>query len=99
MDASRWVYNLTVEILKDGTPASWKKVAKTVMPDLARQHPEWKKVPYELKRTSVREACKSMSNVKKFNEILGEAKRRGERVDEEFAELNFRSRKNPRQSC
>ena len=98
-DASRWVYNLTVEILKDGVPASWKTVAKRVMPELARQHPEWEKVPYELKRTSVREACKAMSNVKEFNQILGDAKRRGERIDEEFAELAFRSRKNPKQSC
>ena len=40
LDASRWVYNLTVEILKEDVPANWKKVAKTVMPQLARQHPE-----------------------------------------------------------
>ena len=69
------------------------------MPQLARQHPEWDPVPYEVKRTAVRDACRAMSNIKKFNEILGEAKRTGQRVDEDFAELHFRSRKNPKQSC
>ena len=40
-----------------------------------------------------------MSNVKKFNQRLAEDHRAGLRLDEEFAELNFRSRKNPKQSC
>ena len=30
---------------------------------------------------------------------LARAKAKGERLDEDFAELHFRSRKNPRQSC
>ena len=99
MDASRWTYNLTVEILQGGVPANWKRVAKKVMAELAHQHPEWEPVPYQVKRTSVRDACRAMSNLKKFNQILGEAKAKGERLEEDFAELHFRSRKNPRQSC
>ena len=99
MDASRWTYNLTVEILQGGVPANWKRVAKRVIAELERQHPEWEPVPYQVKRTSVRDACRAMSNLKKFNKILAEAKAKGERLEEDFAELHFRSRKNPRQSC
>ncbi len=69
------------------------------MAELKLLHPEWEPVPYQVKRTSVRDACRAMSNVKKFNNRLAEDKARGERLDEEFAELHFRSRKNPKQSC
>ena len=62
-------------------------------------HPEWESVPYQVKRTSVRDACRAMSNVKKFNQQLAEDQRSRTRLDEEFATLSFRSRKNPRQSC
>ncbi len=31
LDASRWTYNLTVEILRSGVPANWQSIAKTVM--------------------------------------------------------------------
>ena len=99
LDASRWVYNLTVEILQHGVPAAWKYVANMVVPELKVLHPEWKAVPYQVKRTAVRDACRAMSNVKIFNMKLAEDKARGERLDEEFAELHFRSRKNPKQSC
>ena len=47
----------------------------------------------------MRDACRAMSNVKRFNCQLAADRARGERPDEEFAELRFRSRKNPRQSC
>ena len=99
MDASRWTYNLTVEILKGGAPAAWKTVAARVMAELERSHPEWEPVPYQVKRTSVRDACRAMSNLKKANKSLADARARGERLDEDFSELHFRSRKNPRQSC
>ena len=99
MDASRWTYNLTVEILKGGAPAAWKTVAARVMAELERSHPEWEPVPYQVKRTSVRDACRAMSNVKKGNKNLADARAKGERLDEDFSELHFRSRKNPRQSC
>ena len=61
--------------------------------------PEWESVPYQVKRTAVRDACRAMSNVKVFNRQLAADRAKGERRDEEFAELSYRSRKNPRQSC
>ena len=39
MDASRWTYNLTVEILKGGAPAAWKTVAARVMAEVERKPP------------------------------------------------------------
>ena len=99
LDASRWSYNLTAEILQSGISAIWKHIASMVMPEIELLHPEWAKVPYQVKGTSVRDACRAMSNVKKFNQQLAEDHRGGKRLDEEFAELSFRSRKNPRQSC
>ena len=71
LDASRWVYNLTVEILQHGVPAAWKYVANMVVPELKLLHPEWKAVPYQVKRTAVRDACRAMSNVKIFNMTTG----------------------------
>ena len=70
-----------------------------VMAELKLLHPEWADVPYQVKRTAVRDACRGMSNVKRFNQQLAEDHRAGLRQDEELAELHFRSRKNPRQSC
>ena len=99
LDASRWTYNLTVEVLQSGIPAAWQHIASMVMAELKLLHPEWTDVPYQVKRTAVRDACRAMSNVKKFNQQLAEDRRAGKRLDEEFSELRFRSRKNPRQSC
>ena len=99
LDASRWTYNLTVEVLRSGIPAAWRHIAGMVMAELKLLHPEWSDVPYQVKRTSVRDACRAMSNVKRFNQQLAEGHRAGLRQDDEFAELGFRSRKNPRQSC
>ena len=99
LDASRWTYNLSVELLRAGAPAAWRTVAKTVMSELDSQRPEGRSVPYQIKRTSVRDACRAMQNVKAFNAQLAQDKAAGCRLDEDFAELGFRSRKNPRQSC
>ena len=99
LEASRWTYNLTVEILRSGIPAAWRHIAGMVMPELNLLHPEWDDVPYQVKRTSVRDACRAMSNVKRHNRELAADRSKGERLGEEFAELHFRSRKNPRQSC
>ena len=99
MDASRWSYNLTVEILKSGLPAVWQHIAAMVMSELKELHPEWEAVPYQVKRTAVRDACRAMSNVKWFNRQLAADRAKIQRLDEDFAELRFRSRKNPRQSC
>ena len=99
MDASRWTYNLTVEVLQSGLPAAWRHIAGMVMAELKVLKPEWESVPYQVKRTAVRDACRAMSNVKRFNCQLAADRARGERLDEEFAELRFRSRKTHRQSC
>ena len=96
---SRWTYNLTVEILQSGIPAAWRHIAGMVMAELQVLKPEWESVPYQVKRTAVRDACRAMGNVKTFNRQLAADRAKGERRDEEFAELNYRSRKNPRQSC
>ena len=99
LDVSRWTYNLTVEILKSGMPPDWVVVARMVMAELALLHPEWETVPYQVKRTSVREACRAQSNAMKRNQLLAADQRRGQRMDEELSEVGFRSRRNPRQSC
>ena len=99
LDASRWTYNLMVEVLQSGIPAAWQHLAGMVMAELKLLHPEWSDVPYQVKRTAVRDACRAMSNVKQRNRQLAADRAMGQREDEEFAELHFRSRKNPRQSC
>ena len=99
LTASRWTYNLTVEILQSGIPAVWKHIASMVMPEVKALHPEWDSVPYQVKRTAVRDACRAMSNVKTFNLELKDSQTQGNRADEEFAQLGYRSRQNPRQSC
>ena len=70
-----------------------------VMAELKLQHPKWEAGPYQVKRTAVWDACRAMSSVKRFNQQLASDRANGQRLDEEFAELRFRSRKNPRQSC
>ena len=99
LDASRWAYNLTAEILQYGIPAVWQHIASMVMSELVLLQPQWAGVPYQVKRTAVRDACRAMSNIKQFNQRLAEDHRAGRRLDEEFADLGFRSRKNPKQSC
>ena len=99
LTASRWTYNLTAEILQSGIPAVWKHIASMVMPEVKALHPEWDSVPYQVKRTAVRDACRAMSNVKTFNLELKFHQAQGNRADEEFAQLGYRSRQNPKQSC
>ena len=99
LTASRWTYNLTAEILQSGIPAVWKHIASMVMSEVKALHPEWDSVPYQVKRTAVRDACRAMSNVKTFNLELKSHQAHGNRADEEFAQLGYRSRKNPKQSC
>ena len=99
LDASWWSYNLTVEILQSGIPAVWRHIAAMVMAEIRELHPEWDAVPYQVKRTAVRDACRAMSNLKRFNAQLKADQAKGLRLDVEYGELHFRSRKNPRQSC
>ena len=96
LDASRWTDNLSVELLRAGAPAAWRTVAKTVMSELDSQRPEWRSVPYQIKRTSVWDACRAMQNVQAFNAQLAQDKAAGCRLDEDFAQLGFPRRKNPR---
>ena len=99
LTASRWTYNLTVEILQSGIPAVWKHIASMVMPEVKALHPEWDSVPYQVKRTAVRDACRAMSNIKTFNMELKSDQAQGKRTNEDCAQLGYRSRKNPKQSC
>ena len=99
LDASRWAYNLTVEILQYGIPPNWYHIAEMVMAEITELHPEWRLVPYQVKRTAVRDACRAKRNAIKFNQQLKADHNQGLRLDTDFAELRFRSRKNPRQSC
>ena len=55
-----------------------------VMAELKVLKPEWESVPYQVKRTAVRDACRAMSNVKTFNRQLAADRARGERPDEPF---------------
>lgn len=98
-DASRWCYNLAVEILRHGIAPNWYHIAELVMAELKELHPEWALVPYQVKRTAVREACRAQKNVIAFNRQLKQDHDRGLRPDTDYAELRFRSRKNPKQSC
>ena len=41
LDASRWTYNLTVEVLQSGIPAVWRHIAGMVMAELKVLKPEW----------------------------------------------------------
>ena len=79
LDASRWTYNLAVEVLQSGIPAAWRHIAGMVMAELKVLKPEWESVPYQVKRTAVRDACRAMSNVKTFNRQLAADRTRGER--------------------
>ena len=54
-----------------------------VMPEVKGLHPEWDSVPYQVKRTAVRDACRAMSNVKTFNLELKASQAHGQRADED----------------
>ena len=96
-DAARWCYNETVAYLRQpGTKASWKNI-KTAIIDAA---PERLKVaPYQVRSIAIRDACRAVTRCKQANAELAQAKARGERLDEPYAEVGFRSRKHPRQGC
>ena len=96
-DAARWCYNETVAHLrKPGTVANWKNI-KTSIIDATPER--LKAAPYQVKSIAVRDACRAVSRCKRANAELAQAKARGERLDEPFAEVGFRSRKHPKQGC
>ena len=97
LDAARWCYNKTIETLREpGTTASWKKIKTSIINATPlRLQP----APYQVKSIAVRDACKAVSNAKKYNASLKQDQAQGLRTDQEFAIPGFRSRRNPRQNC
>ncbi|WP_293109776.1 helix-turn-helix domain-containing protein [Moorena sp. SIO3I6] len=83
---SRYVFNKTVKILKDGEiKANWKAIKTDILNDL----PEWcKAVPYQIKSIAIKDACTAVREAKKKYQKTGQVNR-----------VRFRSRKNPVQSC
>ncbi len=83
---SRYVYNKTVEYLKQpDTVASWLSIKGEILGELS----DWAKpVPYQIKAVAVRDACKAVQQAKrKYCDGKGVQK------------VGFRSRKHPKQSC
>ena len=96
-DASRFTYNRSIELLTsdDAPKASWLKIKK----DILTQLPGWTKpAPYEVKSNAIRDACLAVSAVKKFNKQLKIDRAKGIRLQEDYANAHFRSRKNPNQT-
>ncbi len=83
---SRFVYNQTVNFLKEpGTKASWK----TIKTDLINKLPAWAKIiPYQIKSIAIRDCCKSVKNAKIKFKNTGK-----------FQKVKFRSRRDIKQSC
>ena len=96
-DAARWCYNETVARLREpGCVANWKAI-KT---EIIRAAPErLQAAPYQVKSIAVRDACRAVRRCKQANKELAAAKNAGQRLDESFAVVKFRSRKHPRQGC
>ena len=97
-DAARWCFNEAVaRLTADRTlKANWKAI-KT---DIIHSAPDrLKAAPYQVKSVSVRDACKAVSRVKKHNAALKSDKAHGRRLEESYAQVNFRRRKDPRQGC
>ncbi len=83
---SRFVYNRTIELLRDSSiKANWKAIKTGILNSL----PEWcKPVPYQIKSIAIKDACKAVSNAKKkFKNGFG------------ISFMRFRSRKDAVQSC
>ena len=100
LTASRWTYNLTAEILQSGIPAIWKPIASMVMPEVKTLHPEWDSVPYQVKRTAVRDALPVHVQHQDLQlGTQGQTRHTATEPTKQFAQLSYRSRKNPRQSC
>ena len=96
-DAARWCYNETIARLKrTGEPANWKKIKTGIIHAVPER---LKAVPYQVRSIGVRDACRAMSEVKRRNLQLKAAKARGSRLEEGWHEVNFRSRKAPKQGC
>ena len=86
LDVARYVYNQTVEHLRQPkTKANWKAIKGGVLdslPDFCAD------VPYQIKSVAVRDACIAVREAKKKYAKSGN-----------INQVKFRSRKNPVQSC
>ena len=79
-----------------GSVANWKAV-KT---EIIHAAPErLQAAPYQVRSIAVRDACLAVRRCKQANKELAAAKNAGQRLDESFGVVKFRSRKNPRQGC
>ena len=79
-----------------GSVANWKAI-KT---DIIHAAPErLQAAPYQVKSIAVRDACLAVRRCKQANKELAAAKHAGQRLDESFSYVKFRSRKHPRQGC
>jgi len=60
---SRYVFNKTVELLKDGEmKGNWYAIKTGILNDL----PEWcREVPYQIKAVAIRDACTAVREAKK----------------------------------
>jgi len=83
---ARFVYNQTLELLRDGViKANWKGIKGSILNNL----PDWcKDTPYQIKSIAIKDACKAVSNAKLKYKKTGI-----------FSRLNFKSRKDLKQSC
>ena len=75
---------------EDAPKASFYSIAKMIVgkPDVPERFAD---APYQVKRTAIRDACRAMSAVKKAN--------KNRNIGDPIANMRFRSRKNPKQSC
>ena len=96
-DAARWCYNETIARLKwTGEPANWKKIKTGIIhavPD------RLKAAPYQVRSIGVRDACRAVSEVRRRNRKLKADKDHGLRLEDDWHQAKFRSRKAPRQGC
>ena len=96
-DAARWCYNETIARLKrTGEAANWKAI-KT---DIIHAVPDrLKAAPYQVRSIGVRDACRAVSEVRRRNRKLKADKDHGLRLEDDWHQAKFRSRKAPRQGC
>ncbi len=86
LGVSRYVFNKTVAMLKDGeTKANWYAIKTGILNDL----PEWcREVPYQIKAVAIRDACIAVRYAKKKYKKTSQIQR-----------VKFRSKKDITQSC
>ena len=97
LTASRWTYNLTVEILQSGIPAVWKHIASMVMPEVKELHSRmgFRPLPGEAHSSPGRLPGHEQRQDLQHGTQVPPGTRQ-QRADQEFANLGYRSRKNPK---